>query len=95
MDWAGILVERTSELRLDEYFAQNIFQPLGVRDLAMIASTAVVTRCSGIWQRRENGELSPRKYPLQKPFNDPEEENVFHSGGAGLYGSIKEFSSKF
>ena len=34
LDWAGILVERVTTTRLDEYMQRYIFEPLGIKDMS-------------------------------------------------------------
>ena len=91
MDWAGILVERASGLKLSDYMIRHIFNPLQIRDLTMIPSTDIEVRIAGLWQRNSEGLLSRREYPLRSPRSG--DKDVFQSGGAGLFGSIREFSS--
>lgn len=93
MDWAGILVERASGTKLNDYMIQHIFEPLGIQDLAMRPSPVMMSRSTGIWKRDEKGDLSPRKYPTWRSLDRGDDEDLFHSGGAGLFGSIREFSS--
>lgn len=60
----------------------------------MLPSPVLKRNMAGIWQRGAQGRLTPREYPLNKPLNtDTEPEDLFNSGGAGLFGSVKEFSS--
>ncbi|KAB8261674.1 beta-lactamase/transpeptidase-like protein [Aspergillus pseudonomiae] len=92
IDWAGILVERATGMRLNDYMQQSIFAPLGVHDVSMIPSTHMKERLVGLWHRSAGGRLVPRDYPLNKPLDAKEAAEVFHSGGAGLFGSIREFS---
>lgn len=95
MDWAGLLVERSSHRNINDFMTENIFKPLGIRDLTMSPSAEMIDRCYGLWQRNGNGELSPRNYLLSKPLNASNKDHVFYSGGAGLYGSVKEYASRY
>lgn len=95
MDWAGIVVERVTGLKLNTYMHQRIFDPLGIRELSMFPSPDTKSRVVGIWQRNEEGRLSRRQYPLQRPLDELSDEDTFHSGGAGLFGSVREFTSMF
>ncbi|KAL5343986.1 beta-lactamase/transpeptidase-like protein [Aspergillus crustosus] len=90
IDWAGILVERVTGMKLNNYLTQHVFLPLEVEDVSMIPSDHMRSRLVGLWQRASDGTLTPREYPLNKPLEDDNPE-VFHSGGAGLFGSIREF----
>lgn len=92
MDWAGVAVERATGMKLGDYMQRRIFEPLGIRDLKMIPSIEMKERLIGMWQRDQEGHLSPRKFPLTRPL-EPDAANSFHSGGAGLFGSTREFGS--
>jgi CubicO group peptidase (beta-lactamase class C family) len=72
---------------------QRIFAPLKIKDLSMFPSPDMKERLIGIWQRGEDGQLAGREYPMQRSLDD--ELEMLHSGGAGLFGSIREFSSTF
>lgn len=93
MDWAGIIVERLSGLKLNDYMTRYIFEPLGIRDLSMFPTRDMQNRLVGLWHRNAEGQLSVRQYPLSKPLETRTSTPIFHSGGAGLFGSIKEFGS--
>ncbi|KAL2837306.1 beta-lactamase/transpeptidase-like protein [Aspergillus pseudoustus] len=90
IDWAGIIIERIAGLKLNDYMQQRIFAPLNIKDVSMFPSPDMKERLIGIWQRGEDGHLAEREYPMQRSLDD--ELNTLHSGGAGLFGSIREFS---
>ncbi|KAM0512346.1 hypothetical protein ACHAPE_008912 [Trichoderma viride] len=90
MDWAGVAVERVTGLRLGDYMHRHIFQPLGIHDLTMIPSSEMKERFIGMWQRDKEGHLSHRTPLLSRPLG-ADASDSFHSGGAGLFGSVREF----
>ncbi|KAL7896908.1 beta-lactamase/transpeptidase-like protein [Trichoderma sp. SZMC 28014] len=90
MDWAGIAVERVTGLKLGDYMQRYIFQPLGIRDLTMIPSLEMKMRFVGMWQRDKEGNLSSHTPLLSRPLG-ADASDSFHSGGAGLFGSVLEF----
>ncbi|OIW35726.1 beta-lactamase family protein [Coniochaeta ligniaria NRRL 30616] len=92
IDWAGVLVERAARMNLNDYMQRHIFQPLNIRDLSMIPSSQMRTRLVGLWQRNIDGSLSPREYPLSRALDNKNTSDCTHSGGAGLFGSIRQFS---
>lgn len=92
MDWVGIAIERVTGQRLNDYMQQNIFKPLGITDLTLLPSPNLIERLAGMWKRHADGTLKPREQPYSKALTPS--ESLFHSGGAGLFGSLKEFSSK-
>lgn len=92
MDWAGVIVERVTDLKLNDYMQQYIFLPLGIQDMSMFPTADVQSRLVGLWQR-DGEKLSRRQYPLDRQLQG--EHGMFHSGGAGLFGSVKDFGSKY
>ncbi|KAL7908479.1 beta-lactamase/transpeptidase-like protein [Trichoderma velutinum] len=90
MDWAGVAVERVTGLRLGDYMQRHIFIPLGIRDLTMAPTLEMKERMVGFWQRDQEGYLSPRAPLLSRPL-EADAAHSFHSGGAGLFGSTREF----
>ncbi len=48
-DVCGALVERMSGMKLDEFFAQEIFEPLGMVDTGFVAPESDVGRCSPLY----------------------------------------------
>jgi CubicO group peptidase (beta-lactamase class C family) len=85
VDWAGVIVERVSGTRLDDYFEKNINMPLG-----MTLTTFHLESKSEVRERlvdlsvRSNGVLKH----MDTFFADPVVEA---SGGAGLYSSGPDF----
>ena len=51
IDWLGILVERVSGLRLDEFFRRNIFLPLEMSDTFFDIPPTKIERSAKIWIR--------------------------------------------
>jgi CubicO group peptidase (beta-lactamase class C family) len=92
MDWAGVAVERVTGLRLGDYMQRRIFEPLDIRDLTMTPSLKMKESFVGMWQRDLEGHLSPRTPLLSRPLG-ADTASSFHSGGAGLFGSVREFGS--
>ncbi|WAO86011.1 Beta-lactamase domain-containing protein [Fusarium falciforme] len=92
MDWAGIAVERATQTKLDDYTQKYIFEPLGINDMSFLPSRDMRARLAGFWQRDANDRLSPRQYPLSKPLVPDQASDMFQSGGAGLWGTTREYS---
>src|SRR5467141_4735479 len=57
IDWAGKMVEAASGQKLDRYFKDNIFGPLGMKDTAFKLSPSQRARLAGVHQRAEGGAL--------------------------------------
>ena len=75
-DWLGDVVEQVSGLSLEEYFAANIVEPLGMEDTAYNLPPSKWSRVVTRHQRSADGLA-------ETPTNDLAEVTHF-SGGAGL-----------
>src|SRR6266568_6941778 len=84
IDWVGKMVEATSGQKLDRYFQENIFGPLGMNDTAFKLSPSQRARLAGVHQRAEGGALAPIEFELPQ---NPE----FLMGGGGLYGTATDY----
>ena len=84
IDWVGKMVETTSGQKLDRYFQDNIFGPLGMTDTAFKLSPAQRGRLASVHQRDDKGALTPIEFALPE---DPE----FLMGGGGLYGTARDY----
>ncbi|MGH7335892.1 MAG: serine hydrolase domain-containing protein [Candidatus Rokuibacteriota bacterium] len=84
IDWAGKMVEKASGVKLDQYFRENIFGPLGMKDTSFKLSPSQRARLASVHQRGEDGTLSPIEFELPQ---DPE----FLMGGGGLYGTAADY----
>lgn len=93
MDWAGIIIERVTKMTLNDYFQENVFKPLAIKDVSLVPSKDMMDRMIGIWQRGADGRITRRPLPLSKPLHPPQASSVFQSGGGGIFGSIREYSS--
>ena len=84
IDWAGKMVEAASGQKLDAYFQQNIFGPLGITDTSFALSPSQKSRLSRVHQRDDKGVLAPIEFGLPE---NPE----FLMGGGGLYGTAGDY----
>jgi methyl acetate hydrolase len=84
IDWAGKMVEAVSGQRLDRYFADHIFTPLGIKDTSFKLSASQRARLASVHQRGADGALAPIEFGLPE---DPE----FFMGGGGLYGTATDY----
>jgi CubicO group peptidase (beta-lactamase class C family) len=84
IDWVGKMVEAVSGQRLDRYFRENIFVPLGMKDTSFKLSSSQRTRLATVHQRDASGTLTPIEFGLPE---DPE----FLMGGGGLYGTAGDY----
>jgi methyl acetate hydrolase len=84
IDWAGKMVEAVSGQRLDRYFQENLFGPLGMKDTSFSISPSQRARLASVHQRGEDGALAPIEFGLP-----PEPE--FLMGGGGLYSTAADY----
>jgi methyl acetate hydrolase len=84
IDWVGKAVERASGQRLGAYFAEHLFQPLGIRDTGFTPGADRRARRSGMHARGADGALAPIEFALP-------EEPEFEMGGGGLYGTAADY----
>jgi methyl acetate hydrolase len=84
IDFVGKAVEAASGKRLDAYFKDHIFTPLGMRDTAFKLGESQRPRLVAMHARAADGSLAP--IPFEVP-QDPE----FHMGGGGLYGTARDY----
>jgi methyl acetate hydrolase len=83
IDWVGRLVEEVSGHKLDAYFRENIFGPLGMIDTGFAPSPEQRTRQAVVHQR-ENGGLTPQPFEVLS-------EREFLAGGGGLYSTANDY----
>lgn len=83
-DWAGLLVQQASGMKLSAYLAQNVLQPLGMNDTAIIMRPDMRRRLAAIHSRGADGRLVPIE--LEVP-QQPETE----MGGHALYGTAGDY----
>ncbi|MGH7326240.1 MAG: serine hydrolase domain-containing protein [Candidatus Rokuibacteriota bacterium] len=84
IDWAGKMVEAVSGQKLDRYFQENLFGPLGMKDTSFKIAPAQRARLASMHQRGADGALAPIEFEIPQ---DPE----FHMGGGGLYGTAADY----
>jgi methyl acetate hydrolase len=86
IDWVGKAVERASGRKLGDYFAENLFEPIGMVDTGFKLTQERRARLVGMHARGDNGALSPLEFGLP-------EEPEFEMGGGGLYGTAADYLS--
>ncbi len=84
IDWVGKMVEAMSGQKLDRYFQDHIFGPLGMTDTSFKLGASQRARLSAVHQRGADGTMAPIEFELPQ---DPE----FHMGGGGLYGTAGDY----
>ena len=81
----GRVLEIVSGQPLDEFFAQHIFAPLGMRDITFWPSDSQWPRVATVYRREESG-LVKQTLP-----NDNFSRNVYFRGSGGLYSTAESY----
>jgi CubicO group peptidase (beta-lactamase class C family) len=84
IDFTGLAVEAVSGQRLDAYFRDHIFAPLGMSDTGFKLGETQRQRLVGMHARGADGSLTPMPF---ETVQDPE----VHMGGGGLYGTAGDY----
>lgn len=84
IDWAGKMVERVSGKKLDKYFPDEIFGPLGMQDTAFVITPGMRQRLVSMHTRGPGGKLAPMAFEMPQ---HPE----FYMGGGGLYSTALDY----
>ncbi|OKL59538.1 hypothetical protein UA08_04991 [Talaromyces atroroseus] len=98
IDWAGVLIERLTGLSLQDYMAQNIWQPLGITDMTFFLSGRDDLRARvASMSKREPYETSDNPTAKSTSVHAPEYQYCFNpdmadcQGGGGVFGSPVEY----
>jgi CubicO group peptidase (beta-lactamase class C family) len=84
VDWAGKAVEKVSGQRLEGYFNEHIFEPLGMKDSGFVLRPDQRKRLATMHARTPDGGLAPIEFEMPQ---DPE----FYMGGGGLYSTAPDY----
>jgi len=86
LDWVGQFVEAASGQRMEEYFRDHLFGPLGMNDTGFIIGPERRQRLARVHQRHPDGRLEPIDHEI-------EQEPEFYMGGGGLYGTAGDYAT--
>ena len=84
IDFAGKMVEKVSGERLEGYFREHIFGPLGMADTSFKISPSQRERLVAMHARGADGSLKPIEFEMPQ---EPE----FYMGGGGLYSTGPDY----
>ena len=84
IDFAGKMVEKVSGERLESYFREHIFGPLGMADTSFKISPSQRERLVVMHARGADGSLKPIEFEMPQ---EPE----FFMGGGGLYSTGPDY----
>ncbi len=83
IDVLGYIVEIVSGKPLDEYFSENIFQPLGMDDTYFYLPDTKADRLVDVWVTADM-----QGFPTDYPVNGAQ---TYFAGGAGLAGTAEDY----
>jgi methyl acetate hydrolase len=84
IDWVGKAVERVSGQLLGDYFAEHLFEPIGMNDTGFRLAPKHRALLAGMHARSPDGSLAPIEFEVPQ---EPE----FQMGGGGLYGTASDY----
>src|SRR6516162_870160 len=84
IDWVGKAVERVSGQVLGDFFRENLFEPIGMKDTLFKLGDVQRRRLVGMHTRQTDGSLVPMAFEIPQ---EPE----FQMGGGGLYGTAADY----
>ena len=85
IDWAGKVAEAVRGKRLGEIFAEHVFAPLDIKDIAFSMTDNMKERLATVHQRNPDGQLVPNP-DLVLP-----QDAQMDMGGHALYGTVPEY----
>jgi CubicO group peptidase (beta-lactamase class C family) len=89
-DTLGHVVEIVSGLALNQFLAQRIFEPLGMRDTSFSVPADKLGRLTVAYERSANGLQARAPAGLLGLSTEP--GNRYYSGGGGLTGTAEDYS---
>ncbi|KAK4547186.1 hypothetical protein LTR36_001407 [Oleoguttula mirabilis] len=96
IDWAGIVLERATGVKLNDWIQQNIMQPLDLKAINMLPTDEMKKELAFMHQRwpGDPSKCEERDHVYREPLiaeTDHEKKHIFHSGGGGAYAQPTEY----
>lgn len=93
IDFVGVLVERVSGLTLEDYMRANIWDPLDIRSITFYPTDKVRGDKTKVCERDETGNIRVAQsgMPVDRPKTVEASRAVPLQGGAGLYGTARDY----
>jgi len=95
VDWAGVCVERATNLSLNDYMQQNIIEPLGLKNVSLFPTSSMKANLAHMNFRKPDGMLSKNDHVQRLPLilsTESEKQSCFNSGGAGGFAKPQEYA---
>ncbi|KAH8702249.1 beta-lactamase family protein [Talaromyces proteolyticus] len=94
VDWAGVLVERVTNMSLEQYCQEYIFKPIGIKNISFSPNSDMKSRLAYMHQRESSGTLRLSDHLYRAPLlqgSTAEATEGFCMGGCGCFGTITEY----
>ena len=91
-----MMIEKASGQKLNSYFRENIFEPLGI-SATLFPDHEMREHVVKMHQRLEDGTLQEREHWFQKSLQVTEDEipSLFHNGGGGGWSTAADYCGSF
>lgn len=94
IDWVGVIIERVTNMSLEEYFRTFIFEPLEVTDIAFFPGGEMNSRLAYMHRRKSDGSLIFSDHLLRHSLTSTNNLG-WCMGGCGCFRTLKDYSSGF
>lgn len=94
IDWVGVVIERVTNISLEEYFHKFIFEPLEVTDITFFPTDEMKSRLDYMHRRKGDESLIVSDHLLRSSLTSRDKLG-FCLGGCGCFGTLKDYSSEF
>jgi CubicO group peptidase (beta-lactamase class C family) len=96
-DIAGLAVMRVTGMSLNDYFHENIFKPLELKNISLFPTKEMKTKVAFMNHRKQDGSLIGRDHLLRKPLvvDGPDVKDVFNSGGGGAFSTPSDYARTY
>jgi len=94
IDWAGVILERVTGMKLNDYMQEHIFKPLGIQHVNMFPTKEMIDNLAYMHQRDAIGILHERDHLYRRALRaktQEEKDRIFNSAGAGLFARPNEY----
>mgnify|MGYP000884803646 FL=1 len=85
IDWAGVILERVTKLKLGAYFAEHLLEPLGMVDTGFTCTPNMLERKAALHLRTPDSSFMSFQMPRA-------ENSEFESGGGGLFSTMSDYT---
>jgi len=97
IDWADVLLERVSGLKLNSHLKKYILEPLSLKNMNMFPSKEMKAQLASMHQRPKDGSVEERDYLCRRPLTaetEEEQARIFNSGGGSYFAKPIEYCRK-